>query len=65
MFIISFLQKFFEDSFMTFNPEIEITPLEGKVFNPENLYNAGIFEIKGIDVIAETIEENVLIKDDK
>ncbi len=50
----------------TFDPDIKITPAQGKVFNPDTTKYAELRNIKGVLHITEVLEENAVLKyDDK
>ncbi len=46
----------------SFDPDIKITAVKGKTFNPETLDTAAIRKIPGISHLSWTLEENALIK---
>ena len=46
----------------SFDPDIKVTPLTGKLFKPEELSLQKIKNTEGVYHIGKTIEENVLIK---
>jgi lipoprotein-releasing system permease protein/zinc transport system substrate-binding protein len=49
------------DMFSAFDPELKITPAKGKVFNPDTIMFQEISSLPEIDVIAESLEDNVMI----
>jgi len=49
-------------SFSAFDPELQITPVRGKVFDPANARLDLLKEISSIDFISESLEENALVK---
>lgn len=49
-------------SFSTFDPELQITPVQGKVFDPEAAQMGKIKEIEGVEFISQSLEENALLK---
>lgn len=50
----------------TFDPDIKITPAQGKVFNPDTTKYAELRNIDGVLHITEVLEENAVLKyDDK
>lgn len=50
----------------TFDPDIKITPAQGKVFNPDTAKYAELRNIDGVLHITEVLEENAVLKyDDK
>lgn len=51
-------------TFSGIDPDLKITSIKGKVFDPTNPVFEELARIEGIDVIAHTIEENALIKYD-
>lgn len=48
-------------TFSSFDPDLRITPVYGKVFDPDPVYN-GIKNIDGIELTSESLEENALLK---
>ena len=50
-----------EDMFGAFDPELKITPAKGKVFNPETDLFMEIRTIPEIELISESLEDNVLL----
>lgn len=49
--------------FSNFDPDIKITVAQGKVFEPDSL--SAIRQLDCIDIVCETLEENVLLEFDK
>lgn len=49
-------------SFSAFDPELQITPSEGKVFDPSDSQFDKIRQLPSIDFISESLEENALLK---
>ncbi len=49
-------------SFSAFDPELQITPKEGKVFDPSTEAIQKLKELSSIDFISESLEENALLK---
>ncbi|MBN1182481.1 MAG: FtsX-like permease family protein [Bacteroidales bacterium] len=48
--------------FSTFNPDLKILPVEGKVFLPDSAVYRQIKQVEGIYFISEVLEENALLK---
>lgn len=55
------LEDMVKSIFSTSDPEIKISPVTGKVFAPDSLSLAKLASLKGVDVFAETLEENALL----
>ena len=51
--------------FSNFDPDIKITPSQGKVLEPQDDKLAAALQLDCIDVACETLEENVLLEYDK
>jgi lipoprotein-releasing system permease protein len=51
--------------FSTSDPEIRITPVKGKVFTPDSLTLKRLSAVDGVEVWAETLEENALLRYDE
>lgn len=51
--------------FSNFDPDIKITPAQGKVLEPQNDKIKSVLQLSCIDVSCETLEENVLLEYDK
>lgn len=49
-------------TFSTFDPELQITPVQGKVFDPNTAQFDKIKEISGVEFISQSLEENALLK---
>lgn len=49
----------------SFDPDIRITPVEGKTFLPEEAKKSKILEIEGIETVSEVLEENSLVRYDE
>jgi len=49
----------------SFDPDLKITAVEGKTFEPLDAGKNKILEIKGIEEVSEVLEENALIKYDE
>jgi len=49
----------------SFDPDLKITLVEGKVFDPEEAGKSKILEIPGIKDISEVLEENALLRYDQ
>ncbi len=58
------LEEMVKAIFSTSDPEIRITPVRGKVFTPDTLMLTRLSEIDGVEVWAETLEENALLRYD-
>lgn len=59
------LEEMVKGIFSTSDPEIKISPLKGKVFTPDSLMLKRLAAIEGVEVYAETLEENALLKYDE
>ncbi|MBR5958845.1 MAG: ABC transporter permease [Salinivirgaceae bacterium] len=51
--------------FSNFDPDIKITPTQGKVFDPQTDTLKRISQLNYVDCVCETLEENVLLEYDK
>lgn len=51
--------------FSNFDPDIKITPAQGKVFDPQTDTLRQISQLSYVDCMCETLEENVLLEYDK
>lgn len=51
--------------FSNFDPDIKITPAQGKVFDPQSDTLKSIATLNFVDEVCETLEENVLLEYDK
>lgn len=49
------------EMFSFFDPELKITPVKGKVFNPDTIMFQDVRSLPEIDLIAESLEDNVMI----
>jgi ABC-type lipoprotein release transport system permease subunit len=49
----------------SFDPDIKITPVEGKNFLPEEAKKSKIIEIEGVEAVSEVLEENSLVRYDE
>lgn len=49
-------------SFSAFDPELQITPKEGKVFDPTSETISKVKELSSVDFVSESLEENALLK---
>ena len=49
-------------SFSAIDPQLQILPAKGKVFNPEDAVILKVKELDGIQSVSEMLEENALIK---
>ena len=56
------LEEMVKGIFNTSDPEIRITPVKGKVFVPDSLALTRLSAVDGVEVWAETLEENALLK---
>ncbi|GHT75943.1 membrane protein [Bacteroidia bacterium] len=54
-------REFGATMFSTFDPELKITPVSGKVFHPDTDKFLEIKNLPEIDVISETLEDNALL----
>ncbi|MBE0679390.1 MAG: ABC transporter permease, partial [Bacteroidales bacterium] len=59
------LEEMVRSIFSTSDPEIKISPVMGKVFTPDTLVLQRLSDIEGVDVYAETLEENALLRYDE
>lgn len=59
------LEEMVKGIFSTSDPEIKISPLKGKVFTPDSLMLKRLAAIEGVEVYAETLEENALLRYDE
>ncbi len=59
------LEEMVKGIFSTSDPEIRITPVKGKVFTPDTLTLRKLSSIDGVEVWAEALEENALLKYDE
>lgn len=46
----------------TFNPDLKIVPVNGKVFDPDSLQLVQIRQIEGVRAVSEVLEENALLR---
>ena len=51
--------------FSNFDPDIKITPAQGKVFDPQTDTLKQLSQLSYVDCVCETLEENVLLEYDK
>ncbi|MBK5721160.1 ABC transporter permease [Dysgonomonas sp. Marseille-P4677] len=49
-------------TFSAFDPELQITPAQGKVFNPDNDKIKSVLNLPEIAFVSESLEENALLK---
>jgi ABC-type lipoprotein release transport system permease subunit len=56
------LEDMVKGIFSTSDPEIRITPVKGKVFTPDSLTLQRLSSVSGVEVWAETLEENALLR---
>jgi lipoprotein-releasing system permease protein len=56
------LEDMVKGIFSTSDPEIRITPVKGKVFTPDSLILQRLSSVNGVEVWAETLEENALLR---
>lgn len=56
------LEEMVKGIFNTSDPEIKITAVKGKVFTPDTLMLRKLSSIDGVEVWAETLEENALLR---
>lgn len=59
------LEEMVKGIFSTSDPEIKISPVKGKVFTPDSLKLKRLAAIEGVEVYAETLEENALMRYDE
>jgi len=59
------LEDMVKGIFSTSDPEIRITPVKGKVFTPDSLTLQRLSAVNGVEVWAETLEENALLRYDE
>jgi lipoprotein-releasing system permease protein len=59
------LEEMVKGIFSTSDPEIKISPVTGKVFTPDTLTMDRLAAIEGVEVYAETLEENALLRYDE
>jgi ABC-type lipoprotein release transport system permease subunit len=59
------LEDMVKGIFSTSDPEIRITPVKGKVFTPDSLILQKLSAVSGVEVWAETLEENALLRYDE
>lgn len=59
------LEEMVKSIFSTSDPEIRITPVRGKVFTPDTLLLTKLASLDGVEVFAETVEENALLRYDE
>jgi len=59
------LEEMVKSIFSTSDPEIRITPVRGKVFTPDTLMLTKLASVDGVEVFAETVEENALLRYDE
>lgn len=54
----------FEDLFLSmynsFNPDVTITPVAGKTFEPDSLVLEELYQLEGLELMSQTIEEKAL-----
>jgi lipoprotein-releasing system permease protein len=61
----------FEDLFLSlynsFNPDVTVTPVRGKTFTPDSLMLNELYQLEGLAIISQTLEEKALFdyKDNK
>lgn len=48
--------------FQKFNPDVKVTPVQGKTFPEDTLLIAGLYKIKGIAKVSSTLEELALFE---
>ncbi|GHT56152.1 membrane protein [Bacteroidia bacterium] len=49
------------DMFSAFDPELKIMPVKGKVFDPDSVLFQDVYSLPEIDLIAESLEDNVML----
>lgn len=60
--IFNGFQEFFSTLFCNFDPQIEITSRQGKVFDPTSKEFESIRKMKEVAIFTEVLEENALLK---
>jgi lipoprotein-releasing system permease protein/zinc transport system substrate-binding protein len=55
-------QGLISDMFSSFDPELKITPVKGKVFDPTKALFAPVYSLPEIQIVSESLEDNVLLK---
>ena len=61
MSVFNGFQGLVADMFNAFDPELKITPVKGKVFNPDTDVFFDLQSLPEIDLISESLEDNILI----
>ena len=56
------LQGLVSDMFSSFDPELKISPVKGKVFDPTTDKFLEIYSLPEVELISESLEDNVLIR---
>src|SRR4051812_7788681 len=56
------LEELVSSLYNTFDPEIKITAVQGKTFDLKNFPLDQLHHIKGVQYVAEALEENALLK---
>lgn len=54
--------SYIRSMYSTFDPELKITPAEGKYFSYDEALNHRLHSVKGVQSVSRTIEENALVK---
>jgi lipoprotein-releasing system permease protein/zinc transport system substrate-binding protein len=62
MSVFNGFQELISDMFSSFDPELKITPVKGKFFDPKTENFLEIYSLTEIDCISESLEDNVLVK---
>lgn len=53
------------DMFSSFDPELKITPVKGKVFDPTTVLFEEVYDCPEIELVSETLEESVLLRNEE
>ena len=61
MSVLNGFRGLVEDMFGAFDPQLKITPVKGKVFDPNTVMFQEVRSLPEIAMIAETLEDNVMI----
>ena len=61
MSVFNGFQGLVQGMFGAFDPELKITPVKGKVFDPENALFLKVRSLPEIDFVSESLEDNALI----
>jgi lipoprotein-releasing system permease protein/zinc transport system substrate-binding protein len=61
MSVLNGFRSLVTDMFSTFDPELKITPVKGKVFDPNTIMFHEVNSLPEIDLISESLEDNVMV----